>query len=213
MCRGAGQVRQQQQSFFGTQIRVTTCPRCHGEGRVVSSPCTRCGGHGRTRKNVEKGIDIPAGVDNGMRIRFAGEGDTGPRGGPRGDLYVVTRVRKHDFFERRGSDLWCEITIGFPLAALGGMIEVATIEGKEQSEASPGTQSGEVDPLRQKGMPDPATRHKGDLNVVIKVETPTRLNEEQKALLRQLAEAMGEDIKEAEGKSFFERVKDAMHGL
>lgn len=209
VCHGAGQVRQQQQSFFGTQIRITTCPRCHGEGRVIGSPCTTCGGHGRVRKSVTKTVNIPAGVDTGMRIRLSGEGDAGLRGGPRGDLYVFTHVSKHDFFERRGNDLWCEVSIGFTLAALGGTIDVRTIDGEEELTISPGTQSGEVYSLRGKGMPEPGGRRTGDLNVAIKVETPTKLTDEQKDLLRQFAESRGEEIKQGESKSFFERVKDA----
>ncbi|MCL4500153.1 MAG: molecular chaperone DnaJ [Chloroflexi bacterium] len=213
VCHGSGQVRQQQQSFFGTQIRITTCPRCHGEGHVISAACPDCSGQGRLRKTIDKTVDIPAGVDTGMRIRLTGEGDAGRRGGPNGDLYVVTHIRKHDFFERRGSDLWCEVKIGFPLAALGGTIEVRTIDSHEELEVSPGTQPGEVYSLRGKGMPDPTGGRQGDLNVVLKIETPTRLNEEQKELLRNFAASRGEEIKEVEGKSFFERVKDAISGL
>ncbi len=209
VCHGAGQVRQQQQSFFGTQIRITTCPRCHGEGRVISSPCGACAGQGRVRKTIKKDIAIPAGVDTGMRIRIQDEGDAGLRGGPRGDLYVFTHVRKHEFFERRGNDLWCELTVGFPLAALGGAVEVRTIDDKEELALPPGTQSGEVYSLRGKGMPEPGGRRVGDLNVVIRVETPTKLTDEQRELLRHFAEMRGEEIKQAENKSFFERVKDA----
>ncbi len=213
LCHGAGQVRQQQQSFFGAQIRITTCPRCHGEGRVIGSPCGTCHGQGRVHKTVSKTVEIPAGVDTGMRIRLTGEGDAGLRGGPRGDLYIVTHVRKHDFFERRGNDLWRQAPIGFPLAALGGMIEVRTIDGTEKLEVSPGTQPQEVYSLRGKGMPDPSGRGRGDLNVILTVETPTKLTDEQKDLLRKFAESRGEEINESQGKSFFERVKDAFSGL
>jgi len=213
LCHGTGQVRQQQQSFFGTQIRITTCPRCHGEGRVIGSPCGKCQGQGRVHKTVTKTVQIPAGVDTGMRIRLAGEGDAGLRGGPSGDLYVVTHVRKHDFFERRGNDLWCRQTISFPLAALGGTIEVRTIDGHEDLYVAPGTQSGEVYTLRGKGMPEPGGGTRGDLNVILAVETPTRLTDEQKELLRKFAESRGEEIKQSEKKSFFERVKDAFEGV
>lgn len=213
LCHGTGQVRQQQQSFFGTQIRITTCPRCHGEGRVITSPCPDCAGQGRVRKTIDKTVDIPAGVDTGMRIRLAGEGDAGLRGGPSGDLYVITHVRPHDFFERRGHDLWCEIPIGFSLAALGGTIDVRGIDESEQLEVAPGTQSGEVYALRGKGMPDPQGRGRGNLNVVLKVQTPTGLTDEQKDLLRQFAASRGEEIDDSRGRSFFERVKDAFNGL
>ncbi len=213
LCYGTGQVRQQQQSFFGTQIRITTCPRCHGEGRVITSPCDACAGQGRVRKTEEKTVEIPPGVDTGMRIRFAGEGDAGLHGGPYGDLYVVTHVKPHDFFERRGNDLWCEIPISFVLAALGGTIEVRTLEGIERLEVAPGTQPGEVYTLRGKGMPDPSGHSRGDMNVVLRVRIPTGLTEEQRDLLKRFAELSGEEIKDSHGKSFFERVKDAFNGL
>lgn len=212
-CRGSGQVRQQQQTIFGTQVRIGACPRCHGEGRVIGVPCGQCSGQGRVRKTVDRTVSIPAGVDTGMRIRLSGEGDAGPRGGPSGDLYVVTHVRKHDFFERRDNDLWCQVSISFPLAALGGTIEVRTIDETEDLQVVPGTQPSEVYVLRGKGMPDPSGRGQGDLHVVLKVETPTHLTQEQQDLLRQFAELRGDEVREAHGKSFFERVKDAINGL
>lgn len=213
LCHGTGQVRQQQQSFFGTQIRITTCPKCHGDGRVIGSPCKECAGQGRVRRAVEKLVDIPAGVDNDMRVRLSGEGDAGLHGGPRGDLYVFVHVRPHDFFERRGNDLWCEIPLSFPIAALGGTVKVRTLDGDAELDIAPGTQPGEVYALRGKGIPDPSGRGQGDLNVVVKVFTPSHLNEEQKDLLKNFAESLGEDIHEPDGRSFFERVKDAFSGL
>lgn len=213
MCHGAGQVRQQQQTILGSQIRITTCPRCHGEGSTVGVPCGKCSGQGRMRRTSERKIHIPAGVDTGTRIRIPGEGDTGIKGGPAGDLYVIIHVRKHEFFERRDSDLWCQIPIGYPLAALGGTIEVRTIEGEEKLHVAAGTQSGEVYTLRGKGMPDPSGGAVGNLNVLIKVQTPTHLNDEQKTLLRQFAASRGEEIPEVRGKGLFERMKDAFTGL
>ena len=212
-CHGQGQVRQQQQTILGTQIRITTCPRCHGAGRVLGSPCQDCGGQGRLRRETEKTVEMPAGVDTGARIRLPGEGDAGLRGGPRGDLYIFTHVAPHDVFERRGNDLWCEIPISFALAALGGVIEVPTIDEKAELEVASGTQSGEVYALRGKGMPDPRGGRAGDLNVVLRVDTPTKLTDEQKELLRKFAESRGEQIREPEGKGFFQRVKDAFSGL
>jgi len=209
MCHGSGQVRQQQQTIFGTQIRITTCPRCHGEGSVIGSPCAKCGGQGRVRKMVEKTVSIPPGVDNGMRIRLSGEGDAGVHGGPRGDLYIITHVKPHEVFERRGNDLWRELIVSFPLAALGGAVDVETIDGTEELQLQPGTQSGAVFCLREKGMPDPSGGRRGDMNVVVRVETPRNLTPEQKELLKKFAESTGEKIREARGKSFFERVRDA----
>lgn len=213
LCHGSGQVRQQQQSIFGTQIRIGMCPKCHGEGKTVGTPCKACSGQGRMRKTIEKNVDIPAGVDTGMRVRLTGEGDAGRRGGPSGDLYIITHVKKHDYFERRGSDLWSEVTIGFATAALGGQIDVRTIDGTAEMDVSPGTQPGEVYSLRGKGMPDPTGGRQGDQNVVLRVETPTKMSDQEKELLKQFAQMRGEEIKEPQGKNFFERVKDAIHGL
>jgi molecular chaperone DnaJ len=207
LCHGAGQVKQQQQSIFGTQIRITTCPKCHGEGHIIDNPCEKCHGQGRVRNTINKTVDIPAGVDTGMKVRFSGEGDAGVHGGPSGDLYVVTHIKPHKFLQRKNSDLWCEMTISFALASLGGRIEVPNIDNNEILDINPGTQPAEVYRLKGKGMPDPRNNVKGDLNVVIKIKTPTKLNDEQKKLLREFADSMGEDIKEPEGKSFFEQVK------
>ena len=123
MCHGAGQVRQQQQTILGAQIRIAICPNCHGEGTVISEPCKKCGGKARIGRTSRKTVHIPAGVDTGTRIRIPGDGDAGLKGGPPGDLYVITHIGKHGLFERKGNDLWCQIPIGFPLAALGGTIE------------------------------------------------------------------------------------------
>lgn len=213
MCHGAGQVRQQQQTILGAQIRITTCPKCHGEGTTISVPCKKCGGQGRHRRTTDRIVQIPPGVDTGTRIRVPGEGDAGLRGGPPGDLYVIMHVRKHDYFERRGSDLWCQIPVSLPLAALGATVEVRTIDGTEDLHIAAGTQPGEVYTLRGKGMPDPSGGMVGDLNVLIKVQTPTHLNDEQKTLLRQFAESRGEEVTETREKGLFERVKDAFSGL
>ena len=207
MCAGAGQVRSQQQTIFGTQVRVGVCPRCHGEGKIFENPCKTCSGGGQVRKTAEKPVDIPAGVDSGMRVRVAGEGDSGTLGGPNGDLYIFTHVKEHPMFRRKGNDLWCEVTIGFPLASLGGEIEVLTIDEKHKTTIHAGIQSGEVIKVRGKGMPDPRSGSKGDFNIIVKVKTPTKLNHEQKELVKKLAESLGDEIHQPQGKSFFENVK------
>ncbi len=212
MCHGAGQVRQQQQTILGAQIRITICPRCHGEGTIISEPCHECGGRARNRRTSQQTVHIPAGMDTGTRMRIGGSGDAGLRGGPPGDLYVITHVRKHDRFERKGNDLWCQVQVGFPLAALGGTIDVAGVDATEKLHIAPGTQPGEVYTLRGKGMPDPTGGPTGNLNVVVKVRVPTRLNDEQKTLLKQLAASQGEEISDDHEKGFFERVKDAFSG-
>lgn len=211
-CRGAGQVRQQQQTFLGTQVRITTCPRCGGEGRIITNPCEKCGGQGRVRQTSEKTVQIPAGVDDGTRIRVPGEGEAGVRGGAPGDLYIVTFIKPHEIFERRGSDLWCEVEVPFTQAVLGATIKVKTLDGEENMHIAEGTQHGEVYTLRGMGMPDPRGRGRGDLNVIVKIKVPTRLSEDEKNLLKQLAEMRGEDIGSQEEKGFFERVRDALGG-
>jgi len=212
-CNGVGQVRRQQQTIFGTQVAVGTCPSCNGEGSTISNPCQQCKGSGRVRKQVQVEVDIPAGMDTGMRVRIPGEGYVGERGGGRGDLYVQTHIKRHKFFERRDNDLWGELPISFSLAALGGLIEVPTLEEPEEMGIRPGTQSGEILRLRGKGMPDPHGRGaRGDINVVLKVHTPNKLTDEQKTLLKQLAQSMGEEIKPTENKGFFEKVRNAFGG-
>jgi molecular chaperone DnaJ len=211
-CRGTGQVRQQQQTFLGTQIRIIACPRCHGEGRIVTDPCKDCGGAGRMKKTVERTVKIPAGVDDGTRIRIGGEGEAGLRGGPTGDLYVFTHVRPHDRFERRGNDIWCEVPVTFAQAALGATIKVKTLFEDADLHIAEGTQNDEVYTLREMGIPDARGRGKGNLNVIIRVQTPTRLNDEERELLKQFAELRGESVEIREEKGFFERVKDAFGG-
>lgn len=208
VCNGSGEVRQQQNTIFGTQIRVIPCPRCHGEGFTQDSPCEQCNGQCRSMKTSKKTIRIPPGMDTGMRIRLAGEGGAGFKGGPAGDLYIAINVLEHDTFERKGDDLWCETPITFSLAALGGTMEVRTIDGVEKLDIAAGTQSGEIYTLPGKGMPNPNQKGTGDLNVVIKVVTPTRLNDEQKELLKQFADSRGEEIVQGHEKGLFERVKD-----
>ncbi|MEN6521939.1 MAG: molecular chaperone DnaJ [Armatimonadota bacterium] len=211
-CHGAGQVRQQQQTFLGTQVRIVTCPRCGGEGHIIMNPCKECGGQSRVRRVTEKVVKIPAGVDDGTRIRVPGAGEAGTRGGPYGDLYIVTFIKPHDIFERRGNDLWREIQIPFTQAVLGATIKVKTLDGEENLHIDAGTQHDEVYTLRGKGMPDPRIHGRGDLNVVVKIRIPTKLSEDEKNLLKQFAEMRGEDVGGHDEKGFFERVRDALGG-
>jgi molecular chaperone DnaJ len=211
-CRGSGQVRQRQQTFLGVQISISTCPNCRGEGRVISHPCGECGGSGRVRKTVNISVKIPAGVDDGSRIRITGAGDAGYRGGASGDLYIITHIKPHAIFERKGNDIWCEIPIAFTQAALGATIKVRTLTGEETLNIDKGTQTGDVYTLHGKGMPDVHGRGQGDMNVVIKVEVPKNLTEEQRQLLRRLAELRGEQVEGAGEKGLFEKVKDALGG-
>ena len=183
-CRGAGQVRMQQ-GFFAVQ---QTCPRCQGRGQVITDPCGGCRGQGRLRRQKTLAVKVPAGVDDGDRIRLTGEGEAGRNGGPAGDLYVEIRVREHKIFERDGSHLSCEVPMSFATASLGGTIEVPTLDGNATIKVPPETQSGRVFRLREKGIKPVRGGPTGDLFCRVVVETPVNLSREQKELLRSLEE-------------------------
>ena len=183
-CGGRGQIRHQQ-GFFTT---ARTCSHCEGSGEIISIPCEECKGAGLVRQKKDLRIRVPAGVEDGSRLRISGEGEAGERGTGRGDLYVVVKVKKHEFFEREDNHLVCEVRISFIQAALGVTIEVPTLEGSEKLKIPPGTQPGEVFRLRGRGMKDLESRRVGDLFVKVQVMTPDNLSREQKSLLRQLAE-------------------------
>ncbi len=203
-CKGAGRVRMQQ-GFFTIE---RTCPQCHGEGKVISDPCTDCSGQGRVRRERTLNVDIPAGIEDGTRIRLSGEGEAGPRGGPEGDLYIFVRVGEHELFERDGPDLYCMMPIPMTTAALGGDFEAPTIDGGRVKISVPeGSQTGKRFRVRGKGMSVLNKQGRGDLYVEVQVETPTGLNAEQKALLKQFCEAGGGEDCCPEHKGFFEKAK------
>ncbi|WP_374532699.1 molecular chaperone DnaJ [Phenylobacterium sp.] len=195
-CGGAGRVRASQ-GFFSIE---RACPRCGGSGRLVLDPCADCHGHGQVRKERTLQVRIPAGVDDGARIRLAGEGDAGARGGPRGDLYIFLSVRPHELFDRDGLDLLCTVPVPMAVAALGGEIEAPCLMGGEncdgncrmQVKVPEGSQTGRTVRLKGKGMPSLRSRERGDLVVELFVETPTRLTTRQKELMREFAEICGE---------------------
>ncbi len=186
-CGGVGQVRMQQGFFIAQQ----TCPTCHGQGTVVDNPCPACRGHGRVRDHKTLSVKVPPGVDTGDRIRLAGEGEMGEKGGPPGDLYVQIRVKEHPIFTREDANLRCEMPIPITTAALGGELEVPTLEGKVKLKIPAGTQSGKVFRIRGKGVAPVRGGPAGDLLCQVVVETPVNLNEEQKALFRKLEESLG----------------------
>ena len=190
-CRGAGQVRMQQ-GFFAVQ---QTCPRCQGRGQVITDPCSGCRGQGRLRRQKTLAVKVPAGVDDGDRIRLTGEGEAGRNGGPAGDLYVEIRVREHKIFERDGSHLSCEVPMSFATASLGGTIEVPTLDGNATIKVPPETQSGRVFRLREKGIKPVRGGPTGDLFCRVVVETPVNLSREQKELLRSLEDSLKNDAK------------------
>ncbi|EHL32863.1 molecular chaperone DnaJ [Legionella drancourtii] len=185
-CNGMGQVRIQQ-GFFSIQ---QTCPSCHGEGKIITDPCSGCHGQGRIRESKKLTVKIPAGVDNGDRVRLSGEGEAGMHGGGPGDLYVQINVKKHAIFERDDNDLHCEVPISFITAAMGGSIEVPTLEGRVTLKIPDETQTGKVFRLRGKGMKSVRGHGQGDLLCKVVVETPVNLSREQKDLLTKLHESL-----------------------
>jgi len=202
-CQGMGQVRYQQ-GFFSIS---RTCGQCNGEGRVIRDPCETCHGRGRLRREKVLELKIPAGVDNGSRLRIQGEGEAGGRGGPPGDLYVVIYVEEHPFFQRQGNNIYCQIPIGITQAVLGAEIAVPTLEGEEKLNIPEGTQNGTVFRLRNKGIVSLNERGRGDQFVTVNVAIPTRLSKEQRQLFESLAK-LNKDDESSHERNIFEKVKD-----
>src|SRR5258708_5833170 len=209
-CHGSGTVRLSQ-GFFSTQ---QTCPTCQGPGKTVSDPGPPCGGGGRLKKHKTLAVKIPAGVDEGDRIRLSGEGEAGVNGGPPGDLYVVIHLKAHSVFQRDGDALHCEMPISFTQAALGGEIEIPTLDGSAKIKVPPETQSGQVFRLRAKGIKGVRSSYPGDLLCEVVVETPVRLTERQRDLLRELEEINRKDGNRhnPRAKSFMEKVREFFAG-
>ena len=184
-CGGAGVV-QMRQGFFSVQ---QPCPTCRGVGKIIPDPCTACSGQGKIKRQKTLEVKIPAGIDAGMRIRSAGNGEAGTNGGPAGDLYIEIRLKKHDIFERDGDDLHCTVPVGMVTAALGGEIDVPTLQGKAAIDLPEGTQTGKQFRLRGKGIKGVRSSYPGDLYCHITVETPVKLNEAQRKLLRELEDS------------------------
>ena len=207
-CGGQGTVRMQQ-GFFSVQ---QTCPKCHGKGQIISDPCRDCGGVGRVKRQKTLEVNIPAGIDDGMRIRSSGNGEPGQNGGPPGDLYVEVHIKPHKIFQRNNDDLHCEIPVTFAKAALGGEIEVPTLDGKVEFTVPEGTQSGKVFRLRGKGIKGVRSGRMGDLFCHVNVQTPVKLTTRQKELLRELEdltiEGGDKHQPKSEGKSWTSRVKE-----
>lgn len=202
-CGGSGAQRFTQ-GFFAVQ---RPCPTCSGEGQVITDPCTSCRGRGTQQKVSKVTVHVPAGVDNGTRMRVSGQGEAGPAGGVPGDLYVGFRVAEHPIFLREGTEIICEVPIGFTQAALGASIDVPTLEGKVKMKVPAGTQSGKIFRLRGKGVVDVNGGGRGDQHVRVVVETPTELSKKQRELLEQFAELAGEEV-HPQSKSFLAKVKE-----
>jgi molecular chaperone DnaJ len=204
-CGGHGQVRMQQ-GFFSVQ---QTCPTCRGKGKIITDPCKECHGHGRVEETKTLNVKVPAGVDTGDRIRLAGEGEAGAEGGPSGDLYVQVSVKEHEFFQRDGKNLYCEVPIGLVEACLGGEIEVPTLDGRVKLKIPEETQTGKLFRLRGKGVEPVRGGAAGDLLCRVIVETPVNLTSKQKDLLRQLQEDMtGSSTHSPKQSSWFEGMKN-----
>ena len=207
-CSGMGKVRAQQ-GFFTVE---RTCPTCNGMGQIVKNPCKVCHGAGRIEKDRARSVNIPAGVETGTRIRLAGEGEAGMRGGPSGDLYIFLEVREHPIFQRDGVNLFCRIPISLGTAALGGEVEVPTIDGgKSRVKVPPGSQTGKQMRLRAKGMPALRGGGAGDMLIELAVETPVNLTARQKELLREFEKLSEEN--NPEGSNFFTKVKGFWDGM
>jgi molecular chaperone DnaJ len=202
-CNGRGQVISSRGFFQVSQ----TCSRCRGTGQVVERPCRKCAGEGRIELPSRIKLKIPAGIEDGSRLRSSRNGEAGIRGGPPGDLYVVIHIKEHEIFEREGENLFCDIPVSFTTAALGGELEVPTLDGKAQVKIPAGTQGATVFKLRGRGMPVLNSSQRGDLLVRVAVEVPTRLNGEQRKKLEEFAELMGDDNSPLH-KSFFDKAKE-----
>jgi len=202
-CNGRGQVRYQQ-GFFSI---ARTCPTCQGAGSVITDPCPKCKGQGRTLQERMVEVKVPAGVEDGTRIRYAGQGEAGANGGPAGDLYIVLHVKEHAFFDREGNDLHCVIPISFSQAALGTEIMVPTMEGEHLLKIPEGTQSGATFRVRHKGVPVVNSHGKGDLFVEVKVQTPSKLSKRQRELLQEL-DGLGRIENKPQRKTLLSKVKD-----
>ena len=205
-CNGSGAVHLRQ-GFFSIQ---QTCPHCRGSGKIIPEPCASCNGAGKIKRQKTLEVKIPAGINEGMRIRSAGNGEPGTNGGPPGDLYIEIRIKPHEVFERDGDDLHCSVPVGLTTAALGGSIEVPTLAGKAEIDLPEGTQHGKTFRLRGKGIKGIRSSYPGDLYCHVSVETPVKLTEHQRKLLRELDESFrkGGDKHSPNAKSWTDRVKD-----
>jgi molecular chaperone DnaJ len=209
-CQGTGQVRRAVQSIFGQVVNVSTCARCRGEGQVVDHPCRRCRGRGRVevRKSLE--VQIPAGVDEGIQVRVAGEGEAGPRGGPPGDLFIAFRIAPHPYLVRQGQDLVYELPITVPQAVLGDTVTVPTIDGEYPLVVPPGTQPGTVLRIPGYGAPHVRSGRRGDQLCVVRVVVPTHLSPKERKLYEELGGRTGRPAEVRRG--FFDHLKDALRG-
>ena len=207
-CNGTGQMRMVQRTPFGQVATTRTCTTCNGQGKTISSPCNKCSGRGKVREVKKIEVNIPKGAEEGLSLRFSGKGEAGERGGPPGDLYVVLLVKPHEFFERNGNDIYCEIPITFVQAALGDDIDVPTIHGEVKMKIPEGTQTSKVFRLKGMGIPFRRGGGTGDQHVRVVVTTPTKLSEKQKEVLREFGQITSESQQMGKRKSLWDKVKE-----
>jgi len=214
VCKGSGQQEVVQNTPFGRMVNRRACTNCSGTGRVIKDKCTTCHGAGKVKRQRKINIRIPAGVDDGAQIRMSGEGEGGLRGGPAGDLYIVIRVKPHEFFEREGDDIYCEVPLTFVQAALGDEIEIPTLTEKVKLKVPAGTQTGTYFRLKGKGVPKLRGYGQGDQHVKVTIVTPTSLTDDQKDLLRQFGGLSGDSVSndQEHHESIFEKMKKAFRG-
>ncbi|MBM7569614.1 molecular chaperone DnaJ [Aquibacillus albus] len=211
-CNGSGQLNMEQNTPFGRVVNKRVCHYCQGTGKMIEDKCNTCGGVGKVKKRKKIHISIPAGIDEGQQIRVSGQGEPGENGGPSGDLYVVIQITPHEFYQREGDHIFCEMPITFAQAALGDEIEVPTVHGKVKLKVPAGTQNGKTFRLRGKGAPNVRGYGHGDQHVKIRVVTPTNLSDRQKELLREFNDISGNNPADEQENSFFQRVKKAFKG-
>jgi len=213
ICGGRGEVQSVQRTFLGQVVSARPCSACQGFGTVIPHPCATCGGDGRVRTRRTLTVKIPSGVEDGMRIRLAQQGEVGPGGGPPGDLYVEIHERPHDVYSRKDDDLHCRVTVPMTAAALGTRLTIKTLDGEETVEVKAGTQPTSTLRIRGKGVPHLRGTGRGDLYVHLDVRTPTRLEPEQERMLREFARTRGEEVAELSKQGgFFSRMRDAFNG-
>ena len=210
-CGGSGQLNVEQNTPFGRVVNRRVCNHCEGTGKMIKDKCSTCAGKGKVRKRKKISVKVPAGIDHGQQMRVSGQGEAGANGGPAGDLYVVFNVKSHEFFERDGEDIHCEMPLTFTQVALGDEIEVPTLNGKIKLKIPAGTQTGTNFRLRGKGVPNVHGRGQGDQHVIVRVVTPKNLSEKEKDIMREFAETNGSHTIE-EQDSFFAKVKRAFKG-
>jgi molecular chaperone DnaJ len=215
-CNGSGEVRRVQQSILGSFVNVTTCPTCQGTGELIPDLCKTCNGTKQVQRTRTIKVKIPAGVDSDTQIRLSGEGAPGAGGGPPGNLFVLLHVRKHEYFQRRGDDIWLDLRINMAQAAMGDEVAVPTVDGDERLVISPGTESGKVFTLRGRGVPRLDRRGRGDhmgrgdQHVLIQVATPKNLTDEQKRLFQELSRTLGGEIVAHQDKGILSQLKEAL---